>query len=96
MRLSLCFSQDELTCNYPKDESPSSLRGKNLKSVYDDLPADALQSSNNCNQGVFSAYLMDVRQLYKVSLQTSCLSGTAYKKNVCREGGNGAKIGCLR
>ncbi|XP_004566981.2 coiled-coil domain-containing protein 62 isoform X1 [Maylandia zebra] len=65
----LLGSQDELTCNYPKDESPSSLRGKNLKSVYDDLPADALQSSNNCNQGVFSAYLMDDGPLSRCSLQ---------------------------
>ncbi|XP_005720103.1 coiled-coil domain-containing protein 62 isoform X3 [Pundamilia nyererei] len=64
-----CLRQDELTCNYPKDESPSSLRGKNLKSVYDDLPADALQSSNNCNQGVFSAYLMDDGPLSRCSLQ---------------------------
>ncbi|CAI5667605.1 unnamed protein product [Oreochromis niloticus] len=65
----LLGSQDELTCNYPKDESPSSLRGKNLKSVYDDLPADALQSSNNCDQGVFSAYLMDDGPLSRCSLQ---------------------------
>lgn len=62
----LLSSQDELTCNYLKDES---LRGKNLKPVYDDLPADALQSSNNCSQGVFSAYLMDDGPLSRCSLQ---------------------------
>lgn len=57
----LLGSQDELTCNCQDDESPFSLRGKNLKPVHDvsTLPAAGLQCSDNCDPGVFSAYLMN-------------------------------------
>ncbi|XP_008303449.1 coiled-coil domain-containing protein 62 isoform X1 [Stegastes partitus] len=54
-------SQDELSCHCVDHQSPSSLRGNNLRPVHDTStpPAADLQGLANSELGVFSAHLTD-------------------------------------